>query len=205
MNRLAFLGACIVLAGVLPSYSQTEPGNWELSVAGNIGSVSTSYEYKSGSYVSSGSSDGITYMGLDVRAGAYIANGLALEPEIYALFIEDQSPAFNFGANISYTFTLPESPVSPFLIAGYGIGNASPIMQRLVNRGSDEFDIPVLRVGGGLKVFLGKQVALKVEYRYERYSQERTETYYGHSSTSKTVVNYHNVMIGFSVFIPGGE
>jgi hypothetical protein len=57
--------------------------------------------------------------------------------------------------------------------------------------------------------FLSKQVASKAEYRYERYTQEASETvyYYPYSgSYSYTLVsNYHNVLLGFSIFLPSGD
>ena len=72
-------------------------------------------------------------------------------------------------------------------------------------RESEELDIPVLRVGGGLKIFLSKQVAFKIEYRYERYLYENTITYFHYSYTYEETSNYHNVLFGFSVFLPGAE
>jgi opacity protein-like surface antigen len=110
---------------------------------------------------------------------------------------------------LAYTFSIPESPVKPFLTAGYGIGNGIPIMQRLMDRSSDDLDIPVVRVGGGMKIFLSKQVALKLEYRYERYSYENSSSFayygYSYSYSQKVISNYHNVLFGISVFLPGAE
>ena len=66
-------------------------------------------------------------------------------------------------------------------------------------------DIPVLRVGGGLKIFVSKSVALKAEYRYERYTRESTsDSYYG-SYTSSVTTDYHNILFGFCVFLPSGS
>ena len=189
--------------------SQTTAGNWELSIAGNLGSMQSSYEssYSGNGYSgqSSGDGDAQTYLGLNLRAGIFVADGFSLEPELYMLAVIDEQPAFNIGANASYTFTVPNSPVRPFLTVGYGIGNAIPLMQRLLGRQSDDFDIPVIRGGGGLKIFVSKQVALKIEYRYERYSREDESSSIYYKSTSKTTMNLHNVLFGFSVFLPGGE
>lgn len=189
------------LAVTVDAGAQTEQGSWELSAACNFGSMSTSYESSGGGYSSSGSSDGVTYFALDLRTGYYVTHGLSLEPEIYILGVEDDPPAFSFGANISYAFDIPDSPVKPFVIAGYGIGNAAPIMQRLLGRSSDKMDIPALRVGGGLKIFVVRWAALKMEYRYERYSRETSSGF----MTAKSTTNYHNVLFGFSVFLPSGS
>jgi opacity protein-like surface antigen len=185
----------------LSAFSQTERGSWELSLAGNMGIYSTSSEYTSAGRTTTNDGEALGYFGLDLRAGYYVVDGLSVEPEIYMLAVEKSPPAFNIGANASYTFTIRDSPVKPFVIAGYGIGNGVPVMQRIMGRTSSEFDIPVLRVGGGLKVFLSQQVALKAEYRYERFSYEETSTYYSYTSTLKRTWNYHNVLFGVSVFL----
>jgi opacity protein-like surface antigen len=82
-------------------------------------------------------------------------------------------------------------------------------MQRLIGRASDKSDIPVPRVGGGVKFFLSKQVALKLEYRYERYSYENSSTvsfyYSSYSYSQKEVWDHHTVLFGISVFLPGSE
>jgi hypothetical protein len=204
MKRIPVLLLCAAICAALPAISQTEGGSWELSLAGNGGSMSSSSEYTSEGHTHSSESEALSYFGLDFRAGYYVVNGLSLEPEVYFLALEKNPPTFNLGANVAYTFVVPESPVRPFLIAGYGIGNGVPLMQRLISRASDKLDIPVLRVGGGLKILLSKNIALKVEYRYERYTREESGTYYVYSYTSKSTENFHNVLFGFSVFLPGG-
>jgi len=202
MKRISVLMVCGFLTAVLPALSQTQPGSWELSAAVNLGSYGYSYENTSGGHTSTGESEARGYLGMDFRVGVYIVEGLSIEPEIYILAVEKDLPSFNLGANLGYTFTIPNSPIKPFAVAGYGIGNGIPMMQRLMGRTSDKLDVPVFRVGGGLKVFVAKQVALKVEYRYERYSYEHSTTYYTTTSTSSRTWNYHNVLFGFSVFLP---
>lgn len=207
-KRLVIL-FCAAGLGALPALSQTQPGSWELSVAGNFGSISTSSEYTVAGQTNSQEGEAQSYLGLDLRVGWFALEGLSIEPEIYILAIEQEPPTFNLGANLAYTFTIPSSPVKPYITAGYGIGNGIPIMQRLMGRTSDKLDIPVLRVGGGVKLFLSKQVALKLEYRYERYSYETSATYsfypYTYSYNAKEVWNHHTVLFGISVFLPGAE
>jgi opacity protein-like surface antigen len=206
MQRILAVTLASLCLGVLPALSQTQSKSWEFSLATNVGSTSSSVTFTSGGRTETNESDAQTYLGLDVRAGYFVVDGFSLEPEIYVLAVDKMRPMFNIGANAAYTFTIPESPVKPFVTAGYGIGNSNPMMQRLYQRSSEAMDVPVLRAGGGLKVFISKQVALKLEYRYERYTQENSETsYWGYSYSYEAVSNYHNVLIGFSVFLPGGE
>ncbi len=205
MNKSMLLWLCALLCAAIPATAQTDSGSWEFSLAGNIGSTSTSTEYTYGGRTTSSDGEARMYLGLDLRVGAYVASGFSLEPEIYLLAIDKVPPTWNLGANAAYTFTIPESPVKPFLTAGYGIGNGIPLMQRLLNRSSDELDIPVLRAGGGVKVFFSRYVALKVEYRYEHYSKEDSYSAGPYSSTTKAAINYHNVLFGFSVFLPSAK
>jgi opacity protein-like surface antigen len=205
MKRLLGLFVCYLAIAVPDAGAQTQRGSWELAAACNLGSMSTSHEYSAGGETHSESGDAIGYFALDLRTGVYVVDGLSIEPEVYMLAVEKDPPAFNLGANLAYAFDIPESMVKPFVTIGYGIGNAAPMMQRLLGRASDKMDIPVLRVGGGLKVFVSTCVALTTEYRYERYTQERTSSYYGsYSYTSKTTSNYHNFLFGFAVFFAAG-
>lgn len=198
MNRISFLLLSALVTAFLPAISQTEKGSWELSFTGNAGSYSQKSEYTSGGQTHTNEGEARSYAALDFRAGYFLVDGLSLEPEFYFLGVEKTLPTYNLGVNVAYTFTIPESPVRPFLIAGYGTGNGIPMMQRLLARESENLDIPVLRVGGGLKVLLNRWVALKVEYRYERYTDEQSTQYY----SSKTVSNYGNILFGFSFFLP---
>ncbi len=202
MKNSMFLLLSALLLAAFPAAAQTEGGSWEFSLAGNVGSTTTSSEYTYGGQTRTSDGEAQTYLGLDLRVGAYVVNGFSLEPEVYLLAVDKVPPTWNLGANASYTFTIPESPVKPFITAGYGIGNGIPLMQRLFNRSSDDLDIPVLRVGGGVKVFFSRYVALKAEYRYERYSQENSYGSSFYSSTTKYTFNFHNVLFGFSVFLP---
>ncbi len=198
MKKTILLICLLFASGSL--HSQTQPGTWELSVSGNLGSVSISSETR-GSYTSS-YSESHSFFSLALRPGYYIVNDLALEPEVFWTAIEGDLPSFSLSGNLSYNFRIPDSQVKPFVLIGYGIGNAIPVFQRVFYRASDKFDIPVLHLGAGLKVFLTKRIALRTEYRYQRYSYEQTYHYDSYNYTIKTKENFHNVFFGFSVFLP---
>lgn len=185
-----------------PLYSQTQQGAWELSLSGNFGSVSGSSETSGSFGTSKSESEAEGYLSLALRPGFYIIDGLAVEPEILWSAFEGVPPSFSLTGNLSYNFRIPESHVTPFVLAGYGTGNAIPFFQRLLFRSSDKLDIGVLNIGGGVKLFLADRVALRTEYRYQRYSQERTFGSGSFSSTTKTIQNFHNVFFGFSLFLP---
>jgi hypothetical protein len=179
--------------------AQTQQGTWELSLSGHLGSVSISSESGGPYGTSSSSSESHTFLSLTLRPGLYILDHLALEPEVLWTAIEDEFPSFSLSGNLSYNFAIPDSRVVPFILAGYGVGNTIPLFQRALFRYSDKLDISVLNLGTGLKIFLAERAALRVEYRYQRYSQEQS---YSYGYTSKTTEGFHNVFFGFSVFLP---
>ena len=205
MKRMVVWIVCGMFLVAMPAISQTQPGSWELSAAFNFTSLSQSSEVKSGGHTSTSESEARGALGIDLRVGVFAVQGFSIEPEIYILAAEKEPPTFSLGANLAYTFSIPDSPVKPFLTAGYGIGNGIPLMQRLMGRTTSDLDIAVLRAGGGLKVFLGKQVALKIEYRYERYSYDHSQTFFGSTYSYANTNNIHNVLFGFSVFLPSAE
>jgi len=185
MKTVVCLLALVIFFGSSVLYGQIEKGSWEMSVAGTFGSVSSSTNGNDG--------ESTSLISIAARPGYYVINGLSIEPELYWTAIENERPIFNLAANVSYTFRVAESGVSPFVLAGYGIGNGIPIFQRLIFRSSDEMDVSVLNAGGGVKFFVTKSVALRAEYRYQRFNQE--------GDSFETTANWHTILFGFSVFL----
>lgn len=175
--------ASLVVSSV--AFGQIEKGSWEMSLAGTFGSVSTSTNGSDG--------ESTSLLSLAARPGYYLTDGLSIEPEFYWTAIEEQRPLFSIAANVSYTFRVSESGFSPFLLAGYGLGNGIPLFQRLMFRSSNEMDVSVLNLGGGLKYFVTTSVALRAEYRYQRFNQEE--------DSNETTANWHTILFGFSVFL----
>ena len=181
-------------------HAQTQQGAWELSASGNFGSVSSSSE-TTGSFSQKSETDAEGYLSLALRPGYYVIDGLAVEPEFLWTAVDGTPPSFSISGNVAYNFDIPKSQVTPFILAGYGVGNSIPLFQRLFVRSSDDFDISVLNIGAGLKVFLTERIALRTEYRYQRYSRESTLSSGTFSVTTTTVASFHNVFLGFSVFL----
>lgn len=192
-----FLVVCGHSAGAQPG-----TGSWELSLSATFGMVSQTSEMTFQGQTTKDEHEAEGYLSLAVRPGFYLYEGLSLEPEFFWTASEGVPPAFSISGNISYTFVIPASPACPFLLAGYGVGNGIPLAQRLLGRSSDEMDIAVLNLGGGIKIFLSKAVALRGEYRYQRFSWEDTSPF--GSTSYRQTVNFHNFLLGFSVFLPAG-
>jgi hypothetical protein len=198
--------ALVALAITVESAAQVTRGSWEMSLSATMGSVSSSTEYTYGGKTSTYESEANTYLSLAIRPGFFVVDGLSIEPELLWTAIEGDQPAIAVLGGLSYTFAIPESPIAPFILVGYGIGNGIPIAQRLIGRTSSDFDVSTLNAGGGLKVFVSPNVAFRAEYRYQRYAWEETPSSYWPSGyvpgPFKYSTTYHNIFIGISVFFP---
>jgi hypothetical protein len=175
-------------------YSQEKKTSFELSVSGNFGSFKQTV--KAGGRESEIESR--DFGSLSFRFGYFIISGLEIEPEIFWTAIEKELPVFYFVGNLAYNFIIPGYNVSPFVLVGYGVGNSTPLLQRvLLFRESDEMDVKLLNFGGGIKFFVTDNVALRIEYRYQRYSREE-EVF---RTTREWTQSFHNFFLGFSVFL----
>jgi len=198
MKNFIFFFLVALLISFNSIFSQTKKGGWEFSLSGNFGSVSSSSEITG----SSRSDESQGYILLSIRPGFYIDDGLAIEPEIFWTAIENNPPAFSINGNLAFNLSIPESHITPFVLVGYGTGNAIPFFQSVLFRFSDKWDISVLNIGTGIKYFFTERIALRTEYRYQRYSQESTYNFGSFSYTRKNIFNFHHVFFGFSVFFP---
>lgn len=198
----AILAASIILGS--PLYSQPRQGLWEVSLSGYLGSVSGTYEStSSNNYLNYSSSEQESrgFISLALRPGYFITEGVEIEPEILWTAVEKIAPAYCLTANVAYNFSIPESHMTPFVLVGYGIANAVPVFQRLYGGSMDNFDISVLNVGAGDKIFITERIALRIEYRYQRFYQESAHSAGLYSYSFKETQNFHNVFFGFSIFL----
>ncbi len=207
MARIVGLLSIIALALSPAANAQLAAGTWELSVSGTAGSVSETYS-SSGSGASH-TSDAQGYLTLYLRPALFLTEGLSFEPEVVWTAIENNPPAFSFAGNLSYTYRAPDAVAGPFVLIGYGFGNTVPLTQRALGRLSDKMDISLLNVGGGAKFFLGERIALRTEYRYQRYGYKYDSvnlmymngSYEYQTVTREIVWNFHSVILGVSVFL----
>lgn len=202
MKHTLLCACAAALLACSSAYSQVNQGDWELSLSGTLGSISSSYEYTSPAYSMSGDPKAQGFVSLALRPGYYLTEGLEIEPEIYWTAIEEVKPAFCLTANLAYNFNITGSRAVPFIIAGAGKANAVPIFQRLIpGSGSDGLDIGVLNAGGGVKLFVSERIAFRAEYRYQHYEQESSGGTGIFQYTLKQKNSFHNVLLGLSFFL----
>jgi len=160
----------------------------ELSLSG------TYQNFSSGT--SSGSSNAFLF---STRAGFFVLEGLELEPEIMLLLSSGPVPVYLISGNISYNFISAGKGV-PFVLLGYGIANTVPMFN--VPFLSTDFGVGVLNAGVGAKTFLRENIALRVEYRYQKFSGEgRTGTDGFSTFTQRVDARIHTVQFGLSVLL----
>lgn len=178
----------IIFAAVSLSAQPREGKNVELSLSGSY------QNYSSGS--SSGSSGAFL---ISPRAGFFLINGLELEPELLFMVASGSDPAYVLNGNVSYNFLTDKNSV-PFILVGYGIANTTPFFN--VPFGKTDFKVGVLNIGAGAKIFIGKDVALRIEYRFQKFSGQEEKNYYSYYSyTNKVDTRIHSVQFGFSVLL----
>ncbi len=203
MKLIGLVLCLLVIASTTSAISQTQRGSWEFSASGAFSSFTLKSETSGYFGTHTYESDkAVNYFSLLLRPGFYVIDGLEIEPEINWGAADGVPPSFSFSGNLAYSYLIPGTRFAPFALAGYGIGNGIPILERLLERSSDKFNIGVLNLGAGLKLFAAKQVAVRAEYRYQRYSHEETMGSGTYGSTVNTTFNFHNVFLGVSVFLP---
>jgi opacity protein-like surface antigen len=100
--------------------------------------------------------------------------------------------------NISYNF-ISKGKTVPFLLAGYGLANTVPLFNIPLIR--TDFTVGVLNLGFGIKSFLKDDIAIRVEYRFQKFSgqKETTDSYYSYSQKVDTRI--HTVQFGISILL----
>ncbi len=186
MNAIRF--ALIVTLTATSLLAQPREGkNKELSISGGY------HNYSSES--SSGSSSAFL---ISPRLGFFVVEGLELEPEILFM-VGSGDMVYKVNGNISYNF-INEGKGIPFVLAGYGLANTVPFFNVPLVR--TDFGVSVLNLGGGVKAFLSEDVAIRFEYRYQKFTGEGEEVNLGYFSYSQKVdARIHIVQFGLSVLL----
>jgi hypothetical protein len=179
----------VTLIVVNASFGQPREGSaWEMSLSG-------SYQH----YSTGSGSSGTGVFLFSPRVGYFVLKGLELEPEIVCMLSPGNEPVYMLNGNIGYNF-ISGKRVVPFILVGYGMANTVPFLGVPVTRTG--FMVNVLNAGGGLKVFIHDDVALRLEYRYQAFTGEGEVSNYGYYAYSHKVEAYvHSVQFGFSVLL----
>jgi hypothetical protein len=192
MRRLTIIISVLLLGGT-SGYTQTLDGKKiELSVSGSYQSSS----FEAGS--SSGSSSGVVY--LTPRIGFFLVRGLEFEPEASVVLGSGQS-SYILNGNLAYNFPIRQKDLF-FLLAGYGFSNAVPLFNGIpVGYGGNSSSFGVLNLGAGLKVRATEDVALRLEFRHQRFEGTQDGSLYIGGSSVAISYRVNTVAFGFSIFL----
>lgn len=172
---VVFVLSCIVDS----VYSQIETDDIELSASASL--MYRKYETAEKPWLAF-----ITVL----RVGYFFNSHIEVEPEIIISKLDKDRTGYILSANFAYNFTPVDSlnRFVPFLLTGIGITNSFAFVPNLAWIGYENEGKTILNAGGGLKIFLSQSAALRLEYRFQKYSN--TENLF-----------YHYLLLGFSVFL----
>jgi len=178
----------IVLGLIMTDYSmaQTVDGKkFEFSTAASIWNVK--------------SNDGETETVINVplRLGFFVYKGLEIEPEVFLTIPEEsKNTGYIILANVSYNFKTSKALLF-FVLAGGGYGNGSRLFDFVMD---NDMDVTVYNFGAGLKFLVSNSAALRIEYRFTKYSGEKTETSRYGSWIDELDRTDNNMLFGLSIF-----
>lgn len=123
---------------------------------------------------------------IPARIGYYISKNIEIEPEFNITYRDSELDSITRNllfANLAYNFNV-SSRIMPFLLVGGGIIKLSPEVA-IPEDWPAPYNELVLNAGAGLKWFVVKRAAMRIEYRIIHYPNNTR----------------HNMLIGISVFI----
>lgn len=181
--------ACMLLATA--SEAQEQAWRGEFSIAGSaqafVGENETEH-----------------YLSFPIRIGGFVNRNFLIEVEG---IITGWDEAFNGETEFGYILSLNGSynvitseKLMPFFLVGIGFANGIPLANAVAIPDTDGPKPVVLNAGAGMKFLLSPMAALRIEYRLQDFSGEKTiETeYYTHKD--KIDVTLHSVFFGVSLF-----
>jgi opacity protein-like surface antigen len=203
MKKIAFLLTFLLVVGVAFAVSQPVEGKkFEFST----GLSFAAYAYHPGDEPA-GYSSKETYFNVPVRIGWFFWKGLEFEPEFMLTSYHDsyndgagytydyKSTGYILSGNLLYNFKLTNSRFVPFLLAGYGIGNAVPY-ENYAEKWESGTKTSTPNIGAGVKYLFGNTAALRLEYRYRNFRI----TYSGEDDGGTEHIIINSVILGICLF-----
>jgi len=184
MKKVSVILMLLLVAGVGISSAQVIPGKFELG---------TSVSYYNLKF--DGDTSSISYLNVPVRLGWYFLGGLEIEPEVQVFIPMGDTggdTSYFLQGKLLYNFGLAGGIV-PFIGGGAGVGNGIPIFG--IIEGATETKSFAYTGLAGIKLRLGNSAAIRIEYRFNRFSWQTSDLF------EKEWGNFHDVLIGISLFL----
>ncbi len=140
------------------------------------------------------------YAVLSIRPAFFFVPWLAFEPEMLWTAGSGRPPAYSLSANFAVNIPIPRSPVIPFAIIGYGVGNAVPRVQRVYERGDSEpWNVRLTNAGAGVKFFATPAAFMRVEYRFCMVTNERKHGFDEGPYSEKRAYYFNDFLLGVGI------
>jgi hypothetical protein len=138
-----------------------------------------------------------TSINIPLRIGYYIFRGLEIEPEFLLTIPEEsEDTGYFILVNLVYNFKASEK-LMPFVLAGGGYGNGYTAYSLVFDW---DMGVTALNAGAGIKYLVGDSAALRIEYRFTKYSGEEVKSYTWGSYTEEIDRTDNNILVGISLF-----
>ncbi len=159
--------------------SQIESGDKELSVSASF--MSRKAE---------NADEAWTSFIVPIRMGFFVTQNIEIEPEILFSDFKESDAGYIISGNLAYNFNPidDQKKTFPFIFAGFGFSNTFAFFPNVAWIGDEDESRTLINAGGGFKTFLANSAALRIEYRYQNFMNERN-------------IVYHNVLLGISAFL----
>ncbi len=158
-------------------FAQTEKGDKELSIAASI--VSRKFE---------GADEAWYAINLAASIGFFVTDGFEIEPEVLLSKYKEEDVGIVLSGNFAYNINTLNGNMVPFILGGAGYANTSIFLPKVVYGGFEDDNWTVINGGAGIKIFMSRPIALRLEYRFQKFLGDRD-------------ITNHNIFFGISVFL----
>lgn len=177
--------------------AQVQKGSKEISCSFAYSSVSASTRTSEKGADLTTHNNPTRYLTTALRFGYFVSNPLELEPELHIFASSRALPITTFTLNLSYNFRIKESRFLPFALFGLGASNGLPYC---TDQSEERHVYSAMNLGCGVKYFLNEHVALRGEYRLQKFVAFEASLKYSLPSLTTTELNHESLLFGLSMF-----
>jgi len=193
-KRIVMLMAAALICALMTvnvTSAQERTRNVEFSIAGSMQA-----------YV--GEDETEHYISLPIRIGAFVTPNILIEAEGIVTgwdeeMYDDTEVGYVISLNGSYNIIATEE-LMPFFLLGIGFSNGLPLANAIAFYDGDGPRPTVLNAGAGMKFLVSPMAALRIEYRLQDFSGEKTRETWSGTYTDKIDVTLHSLFFGVSLF-----
>ncbi len=169
---------CIFVFAAEALYAQIQKGDQEFSVAASFMARKAENQ-----------EEFATVFNVPIRFGIFATKTIEFEPELLFSKFKEEDTGYVLSANLAYHFNSshPQQKTVPYVFGGLGVSNSFLFLHDTLypERHGDHFT--VLNLGIGMKQLLSRDVALRLEYRFQDFM-------------GNDAIVYHHLFLGLSVF-----